>query len=168
MIYANGNVIQSQFPDGTLHLNIENCVFGKKDYIARGVSNKDVDSVNILWRYNNDAELFTLIALKGYLDDNYPHLPVSLDMPYLPHARMDRTKNKKDVFTLKYFCQVINALSFDKVRTRDCHSNVGVALLDRVENEFPDGDISIAIQASSAEVLFFPDEGAMKRYSSYI
>lgn len=122
--------------------------------------------VTIRWVYENDAELFTLICLKGYFDDNYSHLKTTLELPYLPHARMDCVKEKRDVFTLKYFCNTINNLHFDKVIVRDCHSNVGVALLDRVENEFPKQHIECAIKKSEAEVLFFPDEGAMKRYSS--
>lgn len=155
MIFANGKVIQERFPDGTLHLNINDCNF-------------DIKKVFIHWSYKSDDELFTLICLKGYLDYNYPNLPVILSVPYLPHARMDRVKDKKDVFTLKYFCQTINSLNFDKVIIWDCHSNVGTALLNRVENKSPKKFIARAIARSGAEVLFFPDEGAMKRYSSLI
>lgn len=105
---------QNHFPDGTLHINMPPNYF-------------DYDTV--LWEYENDAELFTLICVKGHFKD----CPLRLDMPYIPHARMDRVQELEDVFTLKYFCQVINGLHFDKVIVRDAHSNVALALLDRVE-----------------------------------
>ena len=86
-------------------------------------------------------------------------------MPYVPHARMDRVKNDEDVFTLKYFCEVINYLNFTTVWVRDAHSNVSLALLNNVKEEPISGAIVEAFLQSSAEVLFFPDEGSMKRYS---
>lgn len=91
-------------------------------------------------------------------------------MPYIPHARMDRVQELEDVFTLKYFCQVINSLHFDKVIVRDAHSNVSLALLDRVIDLSPIGEIKEAIKRTEKyegeiPILFFPDEGAMKRYS---
>lgn len=143
---------QNHFPDGTLHINMPPNYF-------------DYDTV--LWEYENDAELFTLICVKGHFKD----CPLRLDMPYIPHARMDRVQELEDVFTLKYFCQVINGLHFDKVIVRDAHSNVALALLDRVIDLTPIGEIKEAIKLfehyeKETPVLFFPDEGAMKRYST--
>ena len=86
-------------------------------------------------------------------------------MPYIPHARQDRVKNEEDVFTLKYFCEVINSLNFTTVWVRDAHSNVSLALLNNVQEESIYHFVTNAITKSNAEVLFFPDEGAMKRYS---
>lgn len=143
---------QNHFPDGTLHINMPPNYF-------------DYDT--IVWEYENDAELFTLICVKGHFED----FPVNLDMPYIPHARMDRVQELEDVFTLKYFCQVINSLHFDKVIVRDAHSNVSLALLDRVIDLSPVGEIKEAIKRTEEyegeiPILFFPDEGAMKRYSA--
>lgn len=143
---------QNHFPDGTLHINMPPNYF-------------DYDT--IVWDYENDAELFTLICVKGHFED----LPVTLDMPYIPHARMDRVQKLEDVFTLKYFCKVINDLHFDKVIVRDAHSNVSLALLDRVMDLDPIGEIKETIDRVSyyekeEPILFFPDEGAMKRYSN--
>ena len=145
-------VKQSHFPDGTLHVNMPSNYF-------------DYDT--ILWNYENDAELFTLICVKSHYED----ASITLNMPYIPHARMDRVQRVEDVFTLKYFCQVINSLNFNKVIVRDAHSNVALALLDRVINIPSDDDIKTAINhmeyyEKEIPVLFFPDEGAMKRYSS--
>lgn len=126
-------------------------------------------SVHITWHYENDSELFALMCLR----DHYADKEVFLDMPYIPHARMDRVKNKEDIFTLKTFCSVINSLNFSKVWVLDAHSNVSVALLNNVTNNFPYepiGNSICSVQQNLARtrghfLMFYPDEGAMKRYS---
>lgn len=152
MIKINGKeVVQDHFGDGTLKINFE----------------VDNEPIIIDWVYENDAELFTLICVKRHIDNSSVCFPTSLVMNYLPHARQDRVKNPSDVFTLKYFCEVINALCFSQVIILDGHSNVGPALLNRCINTFPEEHIKKAINKEDNNVvLFFPDEGAMKRYST--
>ena len=87
-------------------------------------------------------------------------------MPYIPHARMDRVKADEDVFTLKYFAEVINSLHFSIVWVRDAHSNVSLALIDNVCDTGVKAYIRKATELSGANAMFYPDEGAMKRYSS--
>ena len=147
---------QGQFPDGTLLMKIPEMA---GEYCA------EVHNIDITWLYENDAELFSLICVKRYIDENFYDVNVDLRMPYIPHARQDRIKRDEDVFTLKYFCEVINSLHFNTVIVRDAHSNVSLALLNNVIDEQADYYARQAIEASGAEVLFFPDEGAMKRYS---
>ena len=152
---------QGSFPDGTLHINLP-----------------DTHIYAIKWAYESDAELFTLICIAKHYD--YPGM--ELYLPYIPHARMDRVKSETDVFTLKYFCEVINSLNFKTVWVMDAHSNVSLALLDRVRQMNVEDTIYDTIYKVTCEiaggydhqqrmdaqadlVVFFPDEGAMKRYS---
>jgi ribose-phosphate pyrophosphokinase len=107
-----------KFPDGTLHIT-NMPIIPKVD-----------DTVVIEWNYENDAELFALICARRHYGD----MDAVLYLPYVPHARMDRVKAETDVFTLKYFCDVINSLHFDLVFIKDVHSNVAPALLERVVN----------------------------------
>lgn len=155
MIYLNNiKIEQGHFPDNSLHLTISKDVFyikNKKFYIS--------------WFYENDAELFTVICLKKWIDAHWTNPEVYLDMPYVCHARMDRVKSDEDVFTLKFFCQTINSLKFTKIFCFDTHSNVTSALLDRFTETLATPVIKNAIRRSNAEVLFFPDEGASKRYN---
>jgi ribose-phosphate pyrophosphokinase len=138
-------VCQDTFPDGTLHVSFPD------------------DRIHAIeWRYESDAELFTLICIRKHYSD----ADMRLIMPYIPHARMDRVKNDEDVFTLKYFCEIINSLHFTTVEVRDAHSNVSLALLNNVYEDPIEDYVRDAINQSGAEALFFPDEGAMKRYSS--
>lgn len=153
MIKLNGQVIeQNHFPDGTLLM---------KHYEA---SYKSIEHIE--WFYENDSELFALICLRNHLGDRN----VYLEMPYIPHARMDRVKNKEDIFTLKYFCEVINSLGFTEVRVIDPHSDVAPALLDRVRVRTPKELIGFTVGKIDSDNLlyYYPDAGAAKRYSSII
>lgn len=151
MIFIDGKEIDvsKTFPDGTLCLKAPTC---------RGHG-----PMFITWRYENDAELFALICLRKH----YCDCELGLDLLYIPHARMDRVKNNEDVFTLKYFCEIINSLNFKYVRVLDAHSNVALALLDRVKPFDVQYQIDSALDKhdNGNTALFFPDEGAMKRYS---
>lgn len=155
MITVNGiKVTQGNFPDNTLLMKFD------PDSIP-----DDGNDIEIWWLYENDAELFTLICLKRHLDQYFFADNFRLFMPYIPHARQDRTKTQEDVFTLKYFCEIINSLNFPVVWVRDAHSNVSLALLNNVREMPITNYVLDAIFSAQADVLFFPDEGAMKRYS---
>lgn len=161
MIYVNGSpVYMSNFPDGTLLTQAPI----KKDEVLCSVLGK----VSFRWEYENDAELFALICLRRH----YGTYNATLKMLYCPHARMDRVKNDTDVFTLKYFCEVINSLDFSRVEILDPHSNVAPALLNNVEILSPYHYIEKAIKKHSENgerdfALYFPDAGAMKRYTEF-
>lgn len=131
--------------------------------------NSDAEEICISWKYENEAELLNLMYLSGNLKDRYPRIPMSLYMPYLPNARMDRVHSADEVFTLKYFCNAVNSMGFDKITVLDAHSNVGTALLDRCENLSPDRYIGMMLDDcgydSDKDFIFFPDEGSCKRYS---
>lgn len=149
MIHVNGKLIeQHYFGAGELNIKLEPIE----------------GNVDITWNYEYDGELFTLACIRHY----YANKRCFLTMPYLPHARMDRVKNPEDVFTLQTFASFINGLAFEKVRVLDAHSNVGVALIHRCENMSPKEYIQKAIDKLGYPkehlCLFFPDEGAQKRY----
>ena len=172
MIKYNDNEIkQNSFPDGALFFKFT------EEFYPNG---------NIIeWNYENDRELFTLICLVNHIREGNPRAYIHLILPYIPHARMDRAKNISDIFTLKYFCQIINSLNFETVQVMDAHSNVSLALLDRVEEIKPWDYIHKALtkitfmetgnvmhedreECYKNLLLFYPDEGAMKRYSGEI
>lgn len=156
MIKVNGEVIeQNHFPDGTQLLKL----------IYTG------PKCEIEWRYENDSELFTLYCLVRKLRDcDFNNkLNIELLLTYIPNARQDRVKNSEDIFTLKYFCEIINSLNFDTIYVLDAHSNVSLALLNRVIEIKPWDYIEKAIHQIPVDrelMLFYPDEGAMKRYSN--
>lgn len=168
MIYVNGDEFKvGHFPDGTQAL------FDVK-------MPQNGSAIVFRWEYENDEEMVTLMYLVRHFKENMPFLwkntAYRLIMRYVPNARMDRTKKDTEVFTLKYFCEFINSLEFDEVIILDPHSNVTPALLNHVRIEKPEPFISYAIQDiegwdidggaswGGRSYIYFPDEGAMKRY----
>lgn len=153
MIAINGEIIeQNHFPDGTLLLKEEGVWFGGGSHM-------------IEWYFESNEELVALIFLTKHLKNHCPRKPIKLYMYYTPNARQDRVKTSEDVFTLKYFAETINSLGFDEVHILDPHSSVSEALIDKVIVESPKMFIDKAISNCRPDMLFFPDEGAMKRYS---
>lgn len=126
----------------------------------------------IIWHYENDREFLALIYLVKHLNSmGYDYL--DLHMPYIPNARMDRVKNKEDVFTLKYFAEILNSLNFDTVTVLDPHSSVSEALINNLRVISPEGNILRTIMKLSANgikdlLMFYPDEGCVKRVSNLI
>ncbi len=155
LYFEDGSVAfdNDRFPDGTQRLNL----------------GFPIDK--IFWRYENDAELFTIMAIKRHIDNIYPDDPVDLVMPYIPNARMDRVENSQNVFTLKYFVEFINNLKFRYIYVLDAHSTVSLGLLDRVRqldvNYYIRTAITTCIEKDPGLILFYPDSGAMKRYSKH-
>lgn len=157
MIKLNGKPVDIRnFPDGTLLL---------KEKVKRNFS--DYRHVTITWLFNKDEELVALIYLTRHLQEHGVS-EIDLEMPYIPNARQDRVKNDEDVFTLKYFAQIINSLHFNSVTVLDPHSYVSEALIDNIIVQNPKRYVENALLDIGSEntMLFFPDEGAMKRYST--
>lgn len=158
MIKINDKEIKVEyFPDGTQRLHFDL---------------KEVTGITeIKWFYENDSELVTLMFLINHIKNNMcdKYFSYNLYLPYIPNARMDRTHNTNEIFTLKYFCNIINSLGFDNVYVLDPHSNVSSALLNhcvQVSAEFYILSVINEIKKDNSElILYFPDEGAAKRYS---
>lgn len=120
----------------------------------------------ICWFYDSDEELFTLASVVDYVKRNADkNSLLVLDIPYLPNARMDRIKNKNENFSLKVFANLINSFGFDEVKVHTVHSNVSEALINNITSSNGSDIISKVIKESNPDVIFFPDEGACKRYS---
>lgn len=145
------------FPDGTMLI--------KQDI-------PQTKEATISWMYEDDKEMIALIYLTEHLKA-HGVTNLHLYMPYIPNARQDRVKTSEDVFTLKYFAKVINSLSFRSVRVLDPHSSVSEALIDNIIIDKPTALIEKAIEKiteleGEAPSMFYPDEGAGKRYSGMI
>lgn len=154
MIKLNDNLIELfHFPDGTLKIDLP----------------YTYDSTTTLrWVYEKEEELSAVAFIKMHLDDIAPNCKKILEIDYVPNGRMDRVKNNAEVFTLKHFAKFINFLNFDRVFIFDPHSHVSEALFDRVKVISPTEFILAAIEDIDNPdlVLFYPDEGAQKRYNT--
>jgi len=163
MITINGDVIDyGNFPDRTMLIKCD-----PLPYIRRGYA-------KITWKYECEGEFIALIYLVKHLRSHGIEY-ITLYMPYIPNARMDRVKKPEDVFTLKYFAEIINGLNFDEVYVLDPHSSVSEALINKLCVTTPKMYIKEALEriapynyTKSDILMFYPDEGAMKRYSGMV
>lgn len=165
MIKIDNKIIEmNRFPDGTFSTKLE---------IPVDEKGNQVRTVKINWMFKDNSELVELMFLTKHLKSAGVQ-NIDLYMPYIPNARQDRVKNKEDIFTLKYFAQIINDLNFRSVRVLDPHSYVSEALIDRIKIDTSDYMIKLVLNDIAEDeknitdrdvIMFYPDEGAMKRYS---
>lgn len=152
------------FPDGTLKINLSeelqlliNKMFFEERYLK------------IEWFFENNEEQIVLYNIVKMIREEYPSLALHLFMPYVPNARMDRIEISGECPTLKYFCEFINWLNFENVEFYDPHSNVTSALLNNSGNISPTYiKVNYLKEFLDIDVLFYPDEGAVKKYSSML
>lgn len=158
MITVNETKVEvGHFPDGT------QCLKFPVDALWSGLSDMPI---MISWYYDSDEELFTLACVVYWVRRSRGSKRIiKLYMPYVPNARMDRIKNVNENFSLKVFANFINSLGFDDIQVYNAHSNVSEALINNIYNEMPNGDVNYCINSYKPDVIFFPDEGACKRYS---
>lgn len=167
MLMVNGYEVRDfRFPDNTIRLFPEDCELlaqlATEDTRMDAYYNEGAYS--IVWKYEDPAEQVTLYSLVNHLRDKMANPGITLIMPYIPNARMDRTHNAGEVHMLKYFCRFINDLKFDTVQVMDPHSDVSATLLDRLFYIDPTYFVKQAVEESRAQYIFFPDDGAAKRY----
>jgi len=134
---------------------------------------------NVEWKYESEDELITLIYLSNHIKTHGGKLG-KLYIPYFPNARMDRVVNDGEVFTLKYFCGLINSLGFENVYVNNPHSDVCMGLLNNAKDGcFIDGTlrhnndmIRYLIKKlgfnPECDLLFYPDHGCAKKYESVL
>lgn len=95
---------------------------------------------------------------------------VSLVYPYFPYARQDRVMNPDEPFSLKIFCDMLNAQKFEGVTIYDPHSDVTPALLNNC-TVIPQWDIARSAMPFvdfKAKLFVSPDAGAYKKLSKLV
>lgn len=159
MIKFNGKEVEvKKFPNGETLLSSESLV----------INDNNINEIKL--KFEDDEDITHLIFLKGHLDEN--RIRTKLTIGYMPYSRMDRTEGMT-VFTLKYLCKIINSLNFESVEIYEPHSDVCVALLDRVNVVNMSAKIGIEvlnekIKEDESLYLVYPDAGAAKRYEKQI
>jgi ribose-phosphate pyrophosphokinase len=175
MIKINEKILEQKFfPDGTPLIQFDfESVVKEIECGAPCLQNRSSEKrVEVTWIYDNMNELFTVQCIVEHIQNLYQEIKIELIIPYIPNARQDRQKNMiNDVFTLRTFCNQINAMNVNAVFAVDVHSTVTPALIKRliVDERKLKNFIETAIDHASIEsndeiLLFYPDEGAYKKY----
>lgn len=115
--------------------------------------------------YKDDQDLIALMFVKSRLDEKMA--TCNLLIHYMPYSRMDREIDG-DLFTLKYTCQFINILNFQKVFVVEPHSEVTIQLLNNATAVYPAliwvKQLVQDLQFTDKDRIIFPDKGAAARY----
>ena len=158
MISINGvAIVPTIFPDKTSQVwklpadLLEKCY---KDY-----------AITVVWDFEGEAEFIHLAQLKTLLDTYTPI--VYLEMPYLPYGRQDKRVDNGSTFALTTFAKLLNSLKFTEVRVLDAHNNMRAHAIEHLEDNSPRSFIERAFMTSGANLLLFPDAGALERYGAY-
>lgn len=115
----------------------------------------------------SSTNVMQLLMLTEALREYAPRAEFRLHMPYLPYARQDNRFAKGEALSIKVFCNLINDLKYDLVIVADCHSTVGLALLDNVKHitqlQSIQANATLHNMAAEADVIVAPDAGASKK-----
>lgn len=148
-IKLNGMIISDKtvhFSGGEVQLVMPSDLIGDNNFVEAEI--KCSDGIMLLMQ---------LASVMGDKKDN-------LYLGYLPYSRYDRVEESHDALSLKVFCNLINSLGFSNVVVDDCHSDVGVALLNNCTN-MPQHDLVMALvpNLEQYEAIVAPDAGSIKK-----
>lgn len=133
------------FPDGTSQV-------WKLDLLP-----EEGDEIEILWLFENEAELFHVCQLAHLLEEEYDYSP-TLIVPYLPYGRQDKLVTNDASFALNTFKDVLYHRGICRIETFDAHSET-----DMVYSTLP---TKFHKAIFNHDVVCFPDKGAAVRYGT--
>lgn len=116
-------------------------------------------------RIQSSDDLMELLLMTDIIRRNTSDsVPIAVTIPYLPYGRQDRQTSTDVSFSLSVFASIINAQSYDYVRTFDCHSYVSNALIRNLK-EVTALDIlkKNNIGQDTFDAFVAPDAGALKK-----
>jgi ribose-phosphate pyrophosphokinase len=126
------------------------------------------DALRITAQLVNTNSIFELAFLVDAIRRINPFILIHLNCPYFPAARQDRVMVDGESLALKVIADFINSLNFTIVEVWDVHSDVSLAVINRVHNIGPEVFLEKAFDKLSFDqlnkyVLVSPDAGAMKK-----
>lgn len=151
MIYLNGEPINvTLFPDHTSQV-------WKLD-----LNKLHPERATILWEFSHEGEIMHIAQLKMLLDQHVDR--VYLHFEFLPYGRQDKSVSNDATFGLWTFAAIINSLSFAEVFIMDPHSKMALALLNKSQAVYPNGQVWRASQVTNSNLICYPDNGALVKY----
>lgn len=148
-------------------IKVNGYTFGSESFSNGEVSYKpfkvdDTNRIDLLFQSNKD--ITDLLFAVEYIKSINPNAKNHLYMLYVPYGRMDRPIDGY-LFSLKIFADIINRCGFFKVHTLDNHSpHIKELIKNVVELDLNPYIDKVLNEHFNADVIFFPDAGAMKRY----
>lgn len=120
----------------------------------------------IEWEFESESEIMHVAQIVDLVRAFGSE--IILDMRYLPYARQDKAVSNETTFALRTFCNLINSLCLDQVRCFDPHSKVADQWLRNFLPTYPFEKIKTIAGLVEADMIFYPDHGAMTKYSKEV
>lgn len=151
MIRVNGEELPFfAFPNGESYF--------KKSDVKYKAFNK------VHWMYADDGDFVKLMQLKDFLDS--VGSTSGLHIIYMPYSRMDRD-SKEYPFSLRASATLLNTMGWQYMDVTEPHSDVTPAILkDSAQMKWCQMKMDGIIGAEGITSIFFPDQGAAKRYET--
>lgn len=119
--------------------------------------------VEIMFRYSGDQSMVQLLLMTDALHRQGAN-EIDLFIPYFPGARQDRVCNLGEPLSAKVYADLINQQHYRQVTVFDPHSDVVVALLNKVRviknHQFIK---DVVAELGSDLILISPDAGSNKK-----
>lgn len=155
MVLVNG----VKFNDAEFH-NGE-VIFEKPDTVI----DKSLNIIEMFFKDNRD--ITAVLFARQYLMEVAPSAKCDLIMKYCPYERMDREINDQ-LFSMKYFAEIIAKFDFTNVYILDPHSEVCVNTLEdngvNVHIIDLEGYVRDVIRQFGPDYICYPDKGAYSKY----
>jgi ribose-phosphate pyrophosphokinase len=117
------------------------------------------DTHNVEWIFESEDELVHLAQLRELLPGS-----CRLHLPYLPYGRQDKEVSNHSTFALRTFAKLLNAMNFQIVTCLDPHSDMAGKLIRNFEAQYPVSEIITLFDDLGADLVCYPDSGAVKKY----
>lgn len=154
MVLVNG----AKFNDEQFH-NGE-VIFKKPEWV-----DESLNSIEVIFKDNRD--ITAVLFARQYLLEVAPEAKCNLIMKYCPYERMDREINDQ-LFSMKYFAEIIAKFNFKNIFILDPHSEVCV---EQLENQGLDvhiidleSYIFDVVRKFNPDYICYPDKGANAKY----
>lgn len=131
------------------------------------------EDVNIITlKFQDNRDIANLMFLVKYLN-SVTHANKDLYMEYCPYERMDREINNQ-IFSMKYFAQIIGDMNFRFIYILDPHSKVCVNELKKAceSSTIVELDLEVIIEKVinlfKPDYICYPDKGARTKYTEVL
>lgn len=142
---------------------------GEVIFEAPEVVNQDVNVIEVNFKDNRD--ITAILFARQYLEDKAFGAECHLVMEYCPYERMDREINNQ-MFSMKYFAEIIGKFNFDRVYILDPHSRVCIDLLRDAGLEVIEIPlreyVDKVIEDFAPDYICYPDKGAYNKYPNVL
>jgi ribose-phosphate pyrophosphokinase len=133
------------------------------------ILNPDRNTIQLIFQDNRD--ITDMLFARNWITDKQPKSVCNLEMLYIPYERMDREIHNQ-LFSMKYFAEIIKTCNFDTIKVLDAHSHVSKDFLKEVCNNLVEVNLADYVEVvksiENIDLICYPDKGAYSKYPSVI